>query len=109
MFDQVYANQTEWSDLTGTARTDMFVGYAKKLGLDETKFTADLAGSAATQKISFDQAIGNKLGVDSTPTFYLNGVKVGSDIVQDVQSGNGDKLRALLDADLKKVSATPPT
>lgn len=108
MFDQVYANQTEWSTLTGTARTDMFVSYAKTLGLDEAKFTTDLASSAVTQKIAFDQAIGNKLGVNSTPTFYLNGVKVGSDVVQDVQSGNSGKLRALLDADLKKDGITPP-
>jgi protein-disulfide isomerase len=108
MFNQVYANQTEWSTLTGTARTDMFVSYAKTLGLDETKFKAGLADSSVTQKISFDQAIGEKIGVNSTPTFFLNGVKVSGDVVQDVQSGNGDKLRTLLDADLKKVSTTPP-
>lgn len=108
MFNQVYANQTEWSNLTGASRTDMFVGYAKKLGLDETQFTADLAGSAVTQKISFDQAIGNKLGVNSTPSFFLNGVRVSGDVVQDVQSGTGDKLRALFDTDLKKDGSTPP-
>ncbi|MEP7204656.1 MAG: hypothetical protein ABI716_00485, partial [Candidatus Saccharibacteria bacterium] len=78
-------------------------------GLDETKFKADLSNPAITQKIAFDRAIGVKLGVDSTPTLYLNGVKLDSEIVSDVQNSNGDKLRAVIDTDLKKAGITPPS
>ncbi len=107
MYDLIYENQQQWSNLTGSARTDMFVSYAKRLGLDETKFKADLSDSAITQKIAYDKAIGDKIGVNSTPTLYLNGVKLDGDTVSDVQNGNGDKLRALIDAELKKAGVTP--
>ncbi len=109
MYNLVYESQQQWSNLTGSARTDMFVSYAKKLGLDATKFKEDLAGTAVVQKVSYDKAIGDKLGVTATPTFYLNGVKLDSETVSDVQNGNGDKLRALIDAELKKAGLTPAT
>jgi len=109
MNNKVYESQSEWSNLTGASRTDMFVSYAKALGLDTTKFTTDMGSSTVNQKVSFDKAIGDKIGVNSTPTFYVNGVKLASDVIQDVQSGNGDKLRAILNTDLTKVSSTPPT
>jgi protein-disulfide isomerase len=108
MNNKVYENQSEWSTLTGAARTDMFVSYAKALGLDTAKFTTDMSSSTVNQKVSFDKAIGDKIGVDSTPTFYVNGVKVASDVIQDVQTGNGDKLRAILNTDLTKAGSTPP-
>ncbi|MEP7205059.1 MAG: thioredoxin domain-containing protein [Candidatus Saccharibacteria bacterium] len=109
MYDLVYENQQQWSNLTGAARTDMFISYANRLGLNETKFKTDLSDPAITQKIAFDRAIGDKLGINSTPTFFLNGVKLDSDTVSDVQNSNGDKLRALIDSDLKKAGITPPS
>lgn len=109
MHNKVYESQSEWSNLTGSSRTDMFVSYASSLGLDTAKFTTDMGSSAVNQKVSFDKAIGDKIGVDSTPTFYVNGVKLASDVIQDVQSSNGDKLRAILNTDLTKVGSTPPT
>ena len=108
MNNYLYEHQSNWVDLTGTSVTSTLVSYAKGLGLDTTKFTADLAADTINQKISFDQAIGNKLNVNSTPTFYLNGVQLSSDVVSDVQRGNGDQLRALINADLQKVGVTPP-
>lgn len=103
MNNKIYENQSEWSNLTGVERTDMFVSYAKELGLDEAKFRIDLASTNVNQKLLFDKAIGEKSGVDSTPSFFLNGTKLTSDQVKDVQGGNGDTLRATINAELKKV------
>lgn len=108
MHNSLFENQNAWSDLQGNARTDAFVSYAKTLGLDTAKFTTDLASTDVNQKISFDQAIGKKLGVDSTPTFYLNGTKVESDVVSDIQNGTGQKLRTLIDEQLIKAGIALP-
>lgn len=109
MHNYLYENQDTWKNLTGTERTDAFVGFATILKLDTTKFTTDLASETVGQKISFDQAIGKKLNVDATPTFYLNGVKLESDVVSDVQNGTGDKLRTLINEALTKAGVTLPT
>ncbi len=108
MNNYLYDNQDAWSSLTGSERTDAFVSYAETLGLDTAKFTTDLASSEINQKISFDQALGKKVGVDSTPSFFLNGTKVDSDIVSDVQTGSGDKLRTLINDALTKAGIDLP-
>ncbi|CAN5413923.1 hypothetical protein BH10PAT4_BH10PAT4_1090 [soil metagenome] len=110
MNDYLYEHADEWISLTDrTKLSDTFVGYAKILNLDTAKFTNDIASTEVNQKISFDQALGKKLGVDSTPTLYIDGVKIESTVVQDVQNGTGDKLRALIDANLTKAGVTLPS
>ena len=102
MHDQLYETQSEWENLSGTQRTDIFTSYAKNLGLDAAKFTTDLASSAVNSKISFDQAIGNKLGVNSTPTFYLNGEKLSATDSGEIVQGSKSVLTGLLDKALAK-------
>lgn len=53
---------------------------AKGLNLDIVKFDSDLDSDAVRQKVLNDQADGNALGVNATPTFFINGKRlVGSD------------------------------
>lgn len=52
---------------------------AKELGLNLDKFNSDLDSDAVRQKVLNDQSDGNSLGVNATPTFFVNGKKlVGS-------------------------------
>lgn len=104
MHDSIYQNQSEWENLAGTDRTNMFVSYAKTLGLDEAKFKTDIASDSINQKISFDEAIAQKINVDATPTFYLNGVKLTSDVW-----GDDAKLKSAIDNELTKAGITPPS
>ncbi len=74
MYQQLYQNNSSWSaesDPTGT-----FKGYATVIGLDMTKYEADFKSEAVNNVINADIAEGQKLGVDSTPTFFLNGQKI---------------------------------
>jgi protein-disulfide isomerase len=64
-----YANQEEFSDT-------IFTDLAKQIGLDMTKFEADMKSGTLTNRVTSDQADGTKFGVNSTPSFYLNGKKL---------------------------------
>lgn len=73
MHDVLFENQTEWSALDSTKRTEQFATYATRLGLDTEKFKKDMINEKISQKIKRDQALGKKIGASSTPTLVLNG------------------------------------
>jgi len=79
MHDLIYQNQKEWSDSTGAE--EIFERYAEDIGLDKSKFKDDIDKTTAI--INDDYALGNKVGVQSTPTFYINGKKY-SGVVSEV-------------------------
>ncbi|HVB87422.1 MAG TPA: thioredoxin domain-containing protein [Candidatus Dormibacteraeota bacterium] len=61
---------------------DDLVGYATKAGLEPGKFKACMASAEAKQAVEADHADGVTLGVDSTPTIYINGRPlIGGDLV----------------------------
>jgi protein-disulfide isomerase len=71
MHNAIYANQDVWT--TMQTPLDAFTEIAKKLGLDINKFTQDVNSKKYADVIQKDQADGNALLVNSTPTFYING------------------------------------
>lgn len=74
MHDILYDKQTEWSGSLNAR--DMFVGYATTLGLDVEKFSTDLNNASIEEKIIAEYKEGVSLGVQGTPTFFLNGKKI---------------------------------
>jgi protein-disulfide isomerase len=48
-------------------------GYAKAIGLDVTKLHADMASQATTDRIDRDKKLGESVGVQGTPTIFING------------------------------------
>jgi protein-disulfide isomerase len=76
MHDLLYENQQVWS--TGSNPLSDFDGYAKQLGLNVTKFDADFKSNTANDRIQADLAKGNQLGIDSTPTFFIDGKKISN-------------------------------
>lgn len=74
MHDLLYDRQTAWEGVTDPS--GVFLGYARELGLDSTKFKNDYTGDAAKVTIKTDTDYGTQIGVDQTPTFYVNGKKV---------------------------------
>lgn len=49
--------------------------YATRLGLDLERFRTDLASPEVQRRIDADRAAGATVGVDSTPSLYINGRK----------------------------------
>lgn len=73
MHDLIFENQKTWSADNSKPTEDFFADYAEALGLDMEKFKADLNSETVRLKIQRDRAGGLKLGINSTPTFFLNG------------------------------------
>ena len=74
MVDLIYSQQEKWSNLPNSK--DYFVGLAKQLKLDHKKFASDMDSADVKKKVNDDLAEGNKAGIRSTPTFFLNGKKL---------------------------------
>jgi protein-disulfide isomerase len=87
MHDMVYESQADWSNLSISDRTAFFENYASQLNLDVDKFNSDVNGNdsefSVSTKINYDTALGKKAGVDATPSFYLNGIRLSSDVWGD--------------------------
>ena len=74
--DLVFANQSEREAAKGSDRTDLFVKYfntASKGAGDVEKFKQDMTSEAVAKKIDFDIAMGEKIDVQGTPAYYIDG------------------------------------
>ncbi|MBI4080219.1 MAG: thioredoxin domain-containing protein [Candidatus Levybacteria bacterium] len=70
MHDMIFENQAEWSEQGNSS--EIFLKYAEKLKLDTAKFKEAMESNTFDQKIQADQNDGITLGVNSTPTFFIN-------------------------------------
>jgi protein-disulfide isomerase/Skp family chaperone for outer membrane proteins len=55
---------------------EAFKGWAKEIGLDATSFDACLKDESVGKIVDADMEAASKIGVNSTPTFFVNGRKV---------------------------------
>jgi protein-disulfide isomerase len=74
MHDLLFENQNTWSGEADPIPT--FVGYAKKLKLIEEKFNTDMKSKEIQDKVQNEFLLGTQVGVQGTPTFFLNGKKL---------------------------------
>jgi protein-disulfide isomerase len=74
MHDLLYDDQSQWADSSNP--TQYFQQYARQLGLNLSQFNKDYSSSAVNGAINADMAAGNKLNVQGTPTFFLDGKQI---------------------------------
>ena len=74
MHDLIFQNQSDWSEEKNAAV--LFAKYAQDIGLDLARFQTDIASDDIKAKIENDYKSGVKAGVNSTPSFFLNGKKM---------------------------------
>lgn len=71
LFDQ----QDTWSQTRDPK--ELFVSFAKQIEIpDPDKFQKDLENQVGKDRVLAELQLGNKLGVNATPTFFVNGEKV---------------------------------
>ena len=74
MHNMLYSGQNDWSGSPNAL--EVFKGYAQKLGLDVQVFADSVNQKKFQDIINKDRSDGQALGVNSTPTFYVNGSKL---------------------------------
>ncbi len=79
MYDMLFANQEKFSD-------ELFSKLATELKLDMNAFTLTATDSAISESIRKDRAYGLTIGVNSTPTFFLNGQKLELSTFQELKT-----------------------
>jgi protein-disulfide isomerase len=70
------ADETGASWVSASNPLSYFDKFAKALGLNVTTFNTDYNSNKVNDLVTNDMAKGNKLGIDATPTFYLDGKQV---------------------------------
>lgn len=87
MHHVLYQKQSEWSEGATDKAKQAITGYAKDIGLDMEQFAKDVDSDAVKNAVTADVRDGDALGINSTPTFYLNGIKmVNPQSVADFES-----------------------
>lgn len=93
MHDMLYENQDEWGE--SNKPMEFFESYATKLKLDIEKLKEQIKKEDISKKIDRDIQDGGVAGVNSTPTFFVNGIQFrGVPQYADLQK--------LIDQELKK-------
>lgn len=75
MHDLLFERQKEWGEKQAPT-PEVFEGFATELGLDMEKFRADVASPEVKARVQRDIDSGRALGVNSTPSFFLNGERL---------------------------------
>jgi len=74
------------------------MGWAKEIGLDMKRFTADLDSPAIKKTVLKDQADGDKAGVEGTPTIFINGQRYNGVLAPE-------NMKPIIDGELKRLAA----
>lgn len=76
MYVMMYETQAGWGE-SQESKAELFVSFAKELGLDIGEFRATVDDPATEKRIEADVDDGVRLGVQATPTIYVNGRQTG--------------------------------
>ncbi|MGO9227635.1 MAG: DsbA family protein, partial [Bryobacteraceae bacterium] len=110
MHDLLFATQAKWvlarssangaeSEPVPNLRDDL-IAKAQQLTLDVPRFTKDLDTHRFKPQVEKDRQEGNRLGVDGTPFFFINGHAISGGV-------NLQSFKHLIDATLKETAAPP--
>lgn len=100
--DLLFANQMDWFYSTANARQEQFERYFMEASDgkgDLAQFRKDMKSKTVAQKISFDRALSERVGLDWTPYIF-----VGDELIERSEMPNlVENLRKKIDAQLEKL------
>ena len=91
MYAKMYATQDQWGEQQSPKDT-VFRGFAEELGLDMAAYDDAVKSPETQARIDLDVADGQALGVQGTPTFFLNGERFEPQSVADLTRALDDAL-----------------
>ncbi|MFK4729635.1 thioredoxin domain-containing protein [Agromyces mediolanus] len=71
MYAKLFETQAEWGE-QAESKAPLFREFAAELGLDLAAYDAAVADPATLERVQSDQADGFALGVQGTPTFFID-------------------------------------
>ena len=75
MYHRLFETQAQWGE-NSVETPEVFRGFAEELGLDLAAYDAAIADPATLDRVQADKSDGEKLGVRSTPSFFIDGEAV---------------------------------
>jgi protein-disulfide isomerase len=88
LHDAMYANRTHLS-------RQNILALAGAVGLDVKRFQQDWDSPAIKQALAREQAEGEKIGVDATPTVYIDGQRYNGELALDA-------IRPIIEKEIKR-------
>jgi protein-disulfide isomerase len=76
MHDKLFASQPEWAAQDVSDPVEFFKGYAEEQGLDMDAFNQCLDSEEAGTEVQADFLAGQTMGVNATPTFFINDLPI---------------------------------
>ncbi|MFE4537152.1 DsbA family protein [Streptomyces scopuliridis] len=93
MYSKLFTTQAQWGEAK-ESKEAVFRGFAEELGLDMALFDAALKDPATAERVRADQRDGLGLGVQGTPTLFMDGERV--------TPGSYEEFKALIDERLSR-------
>ena len=95
MYHRLFQTQAEWGEAQ-ESRADVFRSFAEELGLNMAAYDDAVADPATLARVDADFTEGQELGVDSTPSFFIDGEKLELQALTDLETAiqaavNGDR------------------
>jgi protein-disulfide isomerase len=90
MHDILFANRTKLS-------RQAILGWAAQIGLDMKRFNADLDSDAIKKAVIRDTQDGDKVGVEGTPTVFIDGQRYNGELALDA-------IKPVIDGELKRMA-----
>ncbi len=73
----MFETQPEWGE-SRESQAELFIGFAEDLGLDVDEFTEVMESPETEARVQADFDDGVELGVQGTPTIFVDGVRTSS-------------------------------
>lgn len=83
MYKKMFETQGQWGEQQ-TPADEVFRGFAGELGLDLAAFDKVYRDPATAARVQLDVADGRALGVQGTPTFFLDGERIQPHSLQEL-------------------------
>ncbi|ERG64038.1 hypothetical protein L332_06145 [Agrococcus pavilionensis RW1] len=85
MYQRMFETQPAWGEAQ-TSAADVFRGYAQELGLDMAAYDAAIADPATLARVEQDFQAGVALGVDRTPSIFIDGERLDLQAIGDIET-----------------------
>ncbi|WP_068211800.1 DsbA family protein [Rathayibacter tanaceti] len=93
MYDRMFQTQASWGE-SQDSKAEVFRGFAQEMGLDMEQYDADVADPSTLERVRFDFDAGVDLGVQGTPTIFVNGEAIQLERIEDIQAALDAALAA---------------